>query len=369
MSQLDIYKRHFNEGRGALEDGRLEEARNAFFLACRALYRLAKDAGDYDTKVSRLDKAKRLYTTAMRLEGKSGSPPHENAGLPPNSSDRETGEKASRWQLAEKPKLRFSDIAGLDDVKQMIARRILFPFKNRDLAERYRRTTGAGVLMYGPPGTGKTMIARAIAGELDAPFFNILSSEIMSKWVGEAEQNLRDLFLEARKSSPAVLFFDETEALIGRRGTDSPVMNRLIPEFLAQVDGVATNACGLLLLGATNRPWDIDPAALRSGRFGEHLYIPLPDVTARRKLIQIRLSGIPGYENLALDELARRTEGLSGADINGLADRIVDPVFERAMRSGNIVPIETDDVEAALVRTRPSVKEDELRLYDEYRNR
>jgi len=227
---------------------------------------------------------------------------------------------------------------------------------------------GGGVLMYGPPGTGKTMMAKAIATELDAPFYNVRCSDIMSKWVGEAEQNLNALMDQARERTPSVIFLDETEALISRRGGRSTVMNRLIPEFLAQIDGVTSDQGGLLLLGATNRPWDLDPAALRHGRFGEHIYVGLPDAPARRFILEKALEGIPQSDALDLDDMAQRTEGMTGADLQGLVARMIDPAYDEAMSSGEPVAVNAGHVDTAIEASRPSVSAKDLARHEKFRD-
>ena len=247
---------------------------------------MAVEAGEADVRESRKSKGLRLLEFARRLSqddaaarAPAAAGSHDARGGP---AAGESPPAESRWEVVQKPGISFADIAGLTEVKDLILRRVLLPFRNPQLAEAYRRKPGGGVLMFGPPGTGKTMMGKAVATELDAPFFNVRCSDIMSKWVGEAEGNVKSLFQAARAKLPAVLFFDETEALFSRRGSQASVMDRVVPEFLAQIDGLQHGSAGLLLLGATNRPWDIDPAALRPGRFGERVYIGLPDRPARQ---------------------------------------------------------------------------------------
>ena len=370
MVLYEQYLRHCQQAQRALAEQHPAEARRSFLLAGQAVLQMAAETGDPELRETGKKKGLRLLEMARKLAV-------EPAGdHPPGAADGEgkpaaTGEGpaagSDRWQIVEKPGIHFHEIAGLDNVKDLVRRRILLPFRNPQLADAYRRKPGGGVLMYGPPGTGKTMMAKAIATELDAPFFSVQSSDIMSKWVGEAEGNLKELFQAARARLPSVVFFDETEALVGKRGGQSTVMNRVIPEFLAQVDGLHGGPAGILLLGATNRPWDLDPAAVRPGRFGEHVYISLPDLAARRFILRSTLGKIPCHPEVDLDEIAARTEGLSGADLNGLVDRIVDPVFEQAMELGRAVPVCRENVEQGLARTRPSVTVGELARYEKYR--
>ena len=292
MSLLyEQYLDHFRRGQTALASGKKVDARRELLLAGRCILKLAQESNDPQMNAARKRKGLKLFELAKTLPSESTSAgsadvPNQTGADSAADAVHADGEKESgKWERIDKPNIFFKDIAGLEDVKNLIRRRVIYPFQNPELAEQYGRRPGGGVLMYGPPGTGKTMMAKAIATELDAPFFNVLCSDVMSKWVGEAEQNLRDLLETARSQLPAVIFLDETEALISKRGGNSTVMNRLVPEFLAQIDGVSNDEGGLLLLGATNRPWDIDPAALRHGRFGELIYVGLADKPARRFLL------------------------------------------------------------------------------------
>jgi len=367
------YLEHYQAAQRALADKQLPEARRRLLMASRALLEMAGQTRDEQLRADRKKKGLRLLELAGKIRSDENAPGASPSGRQdPASSDQPVAESAeggkeNRWQVTEKPGIAFDDIAGLDAVKDLIRRRVILPFRRPDLAEQYGRKPGGGILMYGPPGTGKTMMAKAIATELDAAFFNVQCSDIMSKWVGDAEANLRELFQVARSHTASVIFLDETEALISRRGGNSTVMNRLIPEFLAQIDGLKSDRGGLLMLGATNRPWDLDPAAMRHGRFGEHVYVGLPDPPARRFILQSTLGKIPRDEQVDVDHLAERTDGYSGADLHGLVDRIVDPAFEQAMLAGKPVPVCAEGVERGLEQTRPSVSQRELARYEKFR--
>lgn len=367
---FEEYLRHYQAAHKALATKRLAEARRELLLAGKVVLGIAEQTPEGPLREDRKRKGLRMLELARKIPSKPGAArSRDTAKDQAVQADEQTaGASTDRWQVIEKPGIRFGDIAGLDEVKDLIRRRVLLPFRNPELAETYRRKPGGGILMYGPPGTGKTMMAKAIATELDAAFYNVQCSDIMSKWVGEAEANLKELFDTARSREAAVLFFDETEALIGKRGGSSTVMNRLIPEFLAQIDGLKSKRGGMLLLGATNRPWDLDPAAMRHGRFGEQVYVGLPDVPARRFILQSTLGTIPCESEINLDALAARTEGFSGADLHGLVDRIIDPAFEEAMESGRPVPVRPADVERALANARPSVSERDLKRYERFRS-
>jgi len=280
----------------------------------------------------------------------------------PAADDAEPG--AKRFLMRERPDVGFDDVAGLDEAKEEIRLRLIYPLAHPEKARRYGVGRGGGILLFGPPGTGKTLLARAVAGEIDAPFFTAKPSEIMSKWVGEAEQNMQRLFDEARSCGRAVIFLDEVEAMIpARRSSRSTVMQRLVPQVLAELQGVRSRSGTLLFLGATNEPWAIDPAALRPGRFDTKVYVPLPDFPARRRMLEICLSGRPLAPTVDLDELALGLEGYSGADIAWLCHRCACCVFVESIRSGRDRDIDIQDVLAARQQVAGSVSADEELRY------
>jgi transitional endoplasmic reticulum ATPase len=367
---LDIFERYHTRGLAAYRNGDLATARRSFLKASETLFKLAAESQGELQKV-RKEKANRLLALARSID------PHAPAQSPPATSGRgvaatdaeaESDVRSGRqWIVTTPPDVKMSDVAGLDDVKALIRKRVVYPFQHPEITKKYRKQAGGGVLLYGPPGTGKTMIARAIANEVNATFFSVKCSDIMTKWVGEAEKNLKRLFDATRDHPRAVVFMDETEALVAKRGGDSTVMNRVIPEFLAQVDGLQGRHGGLLLLGATNRPWDMDEAALRPGRFGEKIYVPLPDTSARKQIIAGALAGIPLAETIDIDGLASRTDRYSGADLVGLCEQIKDSPYEREISSGLAQRVEPEDVESALARCRPSVSAAMLKRYEAFR--
>jgi len=367
FDQFAKYKEKFLEAKKA---GDMVEARHCLLLAAEYLFKLARETKG-DLRESRVETAWRLLRSAQEMktaaQGGDGGAAPSSAGaqrgpsLPAADKDDESG--AKRWILLKKPNVFFRDVAGLDDVKDLIRKRVIYPFQNPEITEKYRKDRGGGVLLYGPPGTGKTMIAKAIATELDAVFFDIKCSDIMSKWVGEAEKNLADLFQEAKSYPRAVVFFDEAEAIVGKRGRDSTIMNRVIPEFLSQVDGMDPKENCLLILGATNRPWDMDEASLRTGRFGDLIYVGLPDYPARRKILDINLRDVPMAPDVDLDELARRLESFSGADIKGICQAATDYPFDREIKFKENSFLTKSDIDNALAKRKPSVPGEYLARY------
>lgn len=243
---------------------------------------------------------------------------------------------------AKQATLTFDDVVGLDDVKEAVRSAIVYPFKYGDIYRAFRRKSGGGILLYGAPGTGKTMIAKAIAGEIDAKFISVNCSDVYSKWLGESQQNVKRLFARARKAERAVIFFDEFEALgCSRNGEsgDANGVNGVVCELLAQIDGFCTDANStILVIAATNRPWDVDSALLRSGRFERHLYIDMPDEWARAEIIKKAMNGLP-VEQLCYDELGRRTDGFSAADVAEACNRAKDRAIMRSIYGNGISKI------------------------------
>ncbi len=362
---LDHFKRYYQRGLKAHRKGEHGLARMSLLKAAEMLYKLAAESEGELQKV-RKKKARRLLQLARSMPEHTSSVSSKGGAAAKNGDVAATN--SEKWIVNELPDVKMDDVAGLEDVKDLIRRRVIYPFQHPEVTEKYRKQKGGGVLLYGPPGNGKTMIARAIAAEVDATFFSVKCSDIISKWVGDAERNLQKLFEAARERSRAVIFMDETEAIVSRRGGDSTVMNRVIPEFLSQVDGLDGRHSGLLLLGATNRPWDMDEAALRTGRFGELIFVPMPDLPARRRIIAMNLDGIPLSEDFDLDVIATRTEGYTGADLEGLCERAKDAPYEREIASGEDQRLEAADIMSIIDDMRLSVTKRMIAKYEKFRS-
>lgn len=252
----------------------------------------------------------------------------------------------------ERPTISFADVGGMDSVKEEIRMKILYPLQNPDLFRAYGKKIGGGVLLYGPPGCGKTLLSRATAGEIKANFLAIGIHEILDMWIGNSEKNLHRIFELARDHAPTVLFFDEVDALAADRNDLKQSAGRtLINQFLAEMDGTNANNDGLLVLGATNAPWHIDPAFRRPGRFDRILFVPPPDDEARAGVIEVMAKGKPVHK-LDAHALAKKTRDFSGADLKSVFDLTIERTLAKAMKEGRIVPITTDD----LIKTAKDVK-------------
>jgi SpoVK/Ycf46/Vps4 family AAA+-type ATPase len=252
----------------------------------------------------------------------------------------------------------FADVAGLEDVKDEIRRRIILPYLKPLLFDRYKQQSGGNILFYGAPGCGKTLIARATAGESDARFLSVSPDEILDKYTGEPEKRLRVFFDEARSDTPAILFFDDFDVLaFKRRGPDSGIAPAPISALLSELDGHARNNAGVLVIAATNAPWLLDPALLRAGRFQRALFVPAPPLEARKKIIAGLFAGVPGHEKIPLDYLAKKTAGLSGADLRAAADMANNAAMKKALTGAAAAEVTSSRVEGAFKSFPPSALE------------
>ncbi len=232
---------------------------------------------------------------------------------------------AMREVFVEVPDVRWDDIGGLGDLKQELREAVEWPLKYHAIFTYADATPPKGILLYGPPGTGKTLLAKAAANESEANFISVKGPELLSKWVGESEKGVREIFRKARQAAPCIIFFDEIDAIAPTRGGDfgnSHVTERVISQMLTELDGleILTN---VLVVAATNRPDIIDSALLRPGRFDRLLYIPPPDEQSRTQILQIHTRKKPLAEDVNLEELSRQMEGYTGADIASLASTAV----------------------------------------------
>lgn len=256
------------------------------------------------------------------------------------------------------PVIGFDDIGGLEDVKKQVRRRIINPFLKQELFARFKRKAGGGVLMYGPPGCGKTMMARALAHECNAHFLNVRAADLLDRYIGSTENRIVEVFNEARRRAPTVLFFDEVEAIAQKRQHDSHAsVNTGVSALLTEMDGFESANDSVLLLGATNVPWSLDSAFRRPGRFGRTIFVPPPDKVARKFILNRALVGRPVTDGLDLSEVVSRTSGYSGADLISIVDTALDCAIEDSDMSGDIVPLNAEHFKEALVEVRPSTGE------------
>ncbi len=363
------YELYYSAAKKAEQKGDYFLAKRNYQLAAQKMLEMAKESSP-QLKEARMTKAKRLIEIANSFEvngmpKKKAPPSNDNGNGNSGNASASQDNNGKEWKAAKIPDISFEDIAGLDEVKRTITIRMINPLKHPEAYQLYGKKTGGGVLLYGPPGTGKTMIAKAIAHEVGAVFYAIKASDIVSKWVGESEQNINSLFEAASKEKLAIIFIDEMDNLFGTRGNDIHNDQR-VNEFLQQIDGFAGKNPNLLLLGATNRPWAIDSAAVRSGRFSEKIYIPLPDFEARRYLFTRGLKNDEILDGIDFDVLAERSYGYSGADITEIIDSAKIEPLNEFIRTGNKVKITMADMEKAFSKVKPSVSLNEIEVFDKF---
>jgi transitional endoplasmic reticulum ATPase len=232
---------------------------------------------------------------------------------------KEVEPSAIREVFVEVPNVKWEDVGGLDDVKQKLLETVEWPLKYPDLFQEAKVKPPKGILLSGPPGTGKTLVAKALANESEVNFISVKGPELMSKYIGESERGVREVFRKARQASPCILFFDEFDSLVPERGLagESQATERVISQFLTELDGLE-ELKGVLVLAATNRKDLIDSAILRPGRFDFVLEFPIPDERARREIFKVHTRGKPLADDVDLQSLAQQTESLAGSDIEAI---------------------------------------------------
>lgn len=322
-----------------LNDGQVEKARTQY------LHAIQSDPSLKDEVLAERLKSEAATAQGITSDGRVRAPVSASA-------DDESPDLDIR-----KANITFADVGGMDEVKEQIRMKIIYPMKHADMFKQYGKQVGGGILMYGPPGCGKTYLARATAGEIDANFTCVGISDVLGMWLGESEKNLHDVFDQARRFKPCVLFFDEVDALAASRQDMKRHGGRqAINQFLMELDGVNESNEGVLILAATNAPWHLDAAFRRPGRFDRVVFVPPPDAKARAEILRILLRGKP-LESIDYEHVARKTDKFSGADLTAIVDRAVETKLEQALKEGVPKPITTKDLENAAKAVKPSTQE------------
>ena len=278
---------------------------------------------------------------------------------------------AMREVFVEVPDIRWSSVGGLDSVKEELQQAVEWPIKYADVYKQFATKSPKGFLLFGPPGTGKTLLAKAVANESECNFISVKGPELMSKWVGESEKGVREIFRKARLASPSIIFFDEIDAIVPRRGSyegSSHVTESVVSQFLTELDGLE-ELKNVVIIGATNRPDMIDPALMRPGRLEQHIFVPPPDAEGRKQILDVYLREVKDIiaDDVSVDKLVESTDGFVGADIEALvreAKMTAIREFVKAMagRDAAEISLAVSSVkiflrhfEAALQRVRPSL--------------
>ncbi len=284
---------------------------------------------------------------------------------------------AMREVLVEIPDVKWDDIGGLIETKEELREAVEWPLKYPELFAHLDAKPPKGLLLYGPPGTGKTLLAKAVANESEANFISVKGPELLSKWVGESEKAVRDIFRRARQTAPCVVFLDEVDSIAPVRGSgagDNQVTERIVSQFLTEMDGLEVLR-NVVIIAATNRPDIVDPALLRPGRFDRLLYVPPPDLEARKQIFKIHTRKTPMMPDVNLDDLARMTDGYTGADIASVANTAVMLALrehimkskspEEARKTGKNVKVSRHHFDEALEKIKP-ISSQELQAYQRF---
>jgi transitional endoplasmic reticulum ATPase len=287
---------------------------------------------------------------------------------------------ALREVFVEVPDVTWEDVGGLEDTKERLRETIQWPLEYPEVFQAMDMESAKGVLLYGPPGTGKTLLAKAVANQADSNFISIKGPELLSKWVGESEKGVREVFEKARSNAPTVVFFDEIDSIATERGrgsTDSGVSERVVSQLLTELDGLEELE-DVVVIATTNRPDLIDSALLRPGRLDRHVHVPVPDEEARKKIFEVHTRDKPLADGVDLERLARKTEGYVGADIEAVcreAAMTASREFVHSVKKEEVaesvgnVRITMDHFEAALDEVPPSVTPEARERYEEIENR
>lgn len=258
---------------------------------------------------------------------------------------------------SEKTGISFDDVGGMEQVKEHLRMNIVLPLQKPDIFRAYGKRIGGGILMYGPPGCGKSYLARALAGECHARFYMVGLHDILDKWIGQSERNMHELFEQARRTAPSIIFLDEIDVVGGKRGeAGAAALRGTVNQLLQEMDKVGDPTKPVLVVGATNVPWLVDNALKRPGRFDRVVFVPPPDVEAREAILRLHLRGKP-TEEIDVRKVAAKTDGFSGADLRAVVDRAVEAALGRALKSGNHERISTVGLLDAVKTTQASTGE------------
>ena len=369
---IEAYKSFYQQAKDFYAAGDIPAAREAFLRAAELANQISVGAKSYDVKMEYHKLAAKILDFVKT--GCSGKKPVTSAA----------GTESDLLKAEEKPsftpvqpsgasdRITFADVAGLEDVKEQITFKVLSPMQKPELAEKYHIRAGGKILLYGPPGTGKTFIARAIAGEVDAEFFAVNCQDLISKYMGDSSKQLDSLFAEAEKYEKAIIFFDEFDSVASKRGDGTggvdAEMARFVATFLTKVDGFKPTANKMLLLiAATNRPWALDSAMLRGGRFDTQIYVGVPDQAAREFLVNRALGGIAKEGDVDLSKLAWALEGYGGGDVTAICEKIKLEPYKREVLTGEAQRITREDCNKVLSSSRNVITPEELEKFKAYR--
>ncbi|MCC5841578.1 MAG: ATP-binding protein [Opitutales bacterium] len=349
---ISDFRKFLDSAVQARDSGDIRAAIEYAYLASKRLRDLLDLTEDEDLRDTRLGHLREIAAWVEEMDAELDREPMPAGSPGPEAKGQTKGEK--RFAVEERPALKLEDVAGMEELKELIRSKLIYPLKDPELTASYKIKTKTGILLYGPPGTGKSMVARAIAGEFDAAFISVKASDIIDSLYGGTEKNIAALFAQAREYPACVLFIDEIDSIGANRDGGDSHMRRFLNQLLAEIQGFSEGNENTILLTATNKPWLMDPALIRSGRIDEFFHVPLPDATTRRRIWELNLRGKKTEGGIDLERLARESEGLSGADVAAICDKANREAFAKAFREKRSVPVTESDL-LRLFPTEPSV--------------
>lgn len=362
ISKIEAFKSFYEQADTLYKNNKIKESKELFLKSASIANEISIESSSYEVRMEYHNIAEKILLFLKNDFNKTKIT---------NDFSKDNKEKIFS-PCYVKEKITFDDVAGLNDVKDEIRFNIIEPLKNPDLAKKYNINPGAIILLYGPPGTGKTYIARAIAGEIEAAFYSINCHDLISKYMGESSKLINSLFDEAQKNKRAIIFFDEFDSIASKRENENDSVNnemsRFVSTFLTKVDGFEKNEeCKMLLLiAATNRPWAIDSAMLRGGRFDIQIFVGLPDEEARNFLIKKELSNIE-LSDFQDDFLVEKLKGYTSSNIVSICKRIKQIAYRRALKNNRFEAIEKNDVDQAFNKYRSIINDYDLERYEQFK--
>ncbi len=367
--KVEAFNSFYAQAKEVYSSGDIAEARQLFLKAADLANEISINATAYDVRMDYHNLAVKILDFVKNNCVKK-EPVASNGSQSLNADD----EIKSFTSESPKDGISFADVAGLTDVKEQIVFHVLEPMRNPELAAAYGIKPGGKILLYGPPGTGKTFIARAIAGEVNAAFYAVNCQDLISKYMGDSSKQLDKLFDEAQKNEKAIIFFDEFDSVASKRGDGTSgvdaEMARFVATFLTKVDGFKQSDTNkmLLLIAATNRPWALDSAMLRGGRFDTQIYVGVPDQKAREFMVQKAMKNLPLELDVDLTKLAMALDGYGGGDIVAICDKIRLEAYKRSVRLGTKQNITREDCNAILSSVHNHISAEEMAKFVAYRN-
>lgn len=335
------------------------------YSACNVILEEMIDSGNQDTEVLLLyakglikenafAKAINIYQLAQEINPNISDEELDSALKVKGGTTHIETEEEIDHRFLQKPSINFSDIGGMETVKKEIELKIIKPLLKPDLYKSFGKKLGGGILLYGPPGCGKTFIAKATAGQVNSKFINVGLSDILDMWMGNSEKNLHNIFELARQNKPCVLFIDEIDALgASRSDMKQSSARHLINQLLQELDGIDRSNEGVLVIGATNTPWNLDPALRRPGRFDRIIFVSPPDIKSRESILKLKLQNKP-TGIIDFEGIAKKTDNYSGADIDAIIDIAIEMKIEESYDDDIVKPIETKDILNAIKKHKAS---------------